>query len=63
MSALEVLAAEFAKWTEGEAIGADEGDAQELLMVDRTPEQRAWLADFITRWDATPYDYETPHTV
>ena len=42
---------EFVAWVAAQGIGADEGDAEELLMVDRTPEQRAWLHDFIRRWD------------
>lgn len=51
LTPLEALAAEFSQWGAVQGIGPDEGDAEELLMVERTPEQRAWLQDFIARWE------------
>lgn len=47
---LDPLVAEYEAWTESRGLSG-EGDALELLMGDLTPEQRAWLHDFIARWD------------
>lgn len=48
---LEALAAEFAEWCADQDM-PDVGDALDMLHQDVTPDQRAWLSDFVTRWDA-----------
>lgn len=46
----DALVAEFAAWKAANAM--PEGDATDLLAcADLTPDQRAWLSDFVARWD------------
>lgn len=50
---------EFMAWTAAQGFTPEDGDAEEILRFStKTPEQAAWLQDFITRWDATPYAYD-----
>lgn len=54
---MDELSDEFEAWCGGEGLADYTCDAQELLMVANagmmqlTAEQRAWLNNFIERWD------------
>lgn len=51
-TAEEALTAEFAAYLEAQDL-AFEGDAMEMIMAaPLTDDQRAWISDFILRWDA-----------
>lgn len=48
---LDALIAEYAQWCNAQGLTPESAD--ELLAARRlTPEQRRWVEDFITRWDA-----------
>ena len=48
---IDTLTSEFEVWVAEHGLG-DLGDALELLMFgDLGPDRRAWLADFVARWD------------
>jgi hypothetical protein len=49
---LDALTAEFATWLEQHQSLKDKGDAMEMLCADISHDERLWLSDFVTRWDA-----------
>lgn len=52
-SVFDALAGEFSQWLRDHGLDGESDDAHGYLMrPDLTPLERAWLSDFVRRWDA-----------